>query len=179
MFLGPQVVYGAPYSLHDRTTAARNWEIPKIYGFHWLGQTRAQPGIGRICEIGWLPGFYWGVVRDFEVLPGSSVYRNPAKLTNNDVSGPASRVWSTLFAPRPHNGRSKLGNTQNLYVFRIHRVGESDRIWTGFSPENVEIFGCLSSNESISEPKKSWMIKRLLWVSNCNSYFTFSTFLEL
>ena len=98
-------------------------------------------------------------MRDSEVLPESTLYRNSAKLTNDDVSGHASRVWGTLFSPRPHNDSSKLGNTQNLYVFRIH-LEESDRIWTGFSPD-VEIFG-LSSNESISEPKKSWMIKRLL-----------------
>ena len=37
---GPTSRVWAPYSLHDRTTAARSWEIPKIYGFHWLGQTQ-------------------------------------------------------------------------------------------------------------------------------------------
>ena len=98
MFLGPQVVYGAPYSLHDRTTAARSWEMGNPPN-RWI--SLAGPDIGRISEIWWLSGFYQGVVRDSEVLPGSSVHRNPAKLTNNDVSGPTSRVWGTLFAPRP------------------------------------------------------------------------------
>ena len=43
----------------------------------------------------------------------------------------------------------------------------------------VKIWGCLSSNRSISELKWSWMTKRLLWVSNCDACSTFSRFLEL
>ena len=157
MFPGPQVVSEAPYSLHDRTRAARTSEILKIYGFHWLGQTRTQPGIKQICEIGWLPGFYRGVVRDFEVRPGSSVYRNPAKLTNNDVSGP---VWSTLFAPRPHNGRSgplEVGKyPKSLYFVYIewrNLIGsglDSRLKMTNFS------VACLQMNLSRSPRRVGW-----------------------
>ena len=76
----------------------------------------------RICSFFFVAPRYFAkihqasLVRDSKVLPGSSVCRNPAKLINNDVSGPTSRVWGTLFAPRPHNGRSKLGNPQNLWI---------------------------------------------------------------
>ena len=43
----------------------------------------------------------------------------------------------------------------------------------------VQIWGCLSSNRSISELKWSWMSKRLLWDTNKCPYFRSSWFLEL
>ena len=43
----------------------------------------------------------------------------------------------------------------------------------------VQIWGCLSSNRSISELKWSWMSKRLLWDTNKCPYSRSSWFLEL
>ena len=64
------------------------------------------------------------------MLPGSSVHRNPAKLTNNDVSGPTSRVWGTLFAPRPQRPLEieKSPKSMDFIGWARLRVGEFPKV---------------------------------------------------